>query len=864
MTASYFKYWGKAQRVDGQSVPNYHLLPYHSLDVAAVGYVLLEQNQSYCETLTRLTGLSARHFISWYTFLLALHDIGKFADSFQNLIPEVLSALQGRTSFRQYGFRHDSLGLRLWTKYLREQCQKQGLISQVAGSRRRQAAEQPIDIWINAMVGHHGQPPKPFSGRTWSDDFEDNDCVASSEFLNDLVPILLPGSSEFPLDKGDVDKIKLASWWLAGLAVVCDWLGSNTDFFPYQDIPAPLDDYWIKTLKQAEKAVGQSGLASCSPSHSLKLHDLIKDEQGSVSKPTPLQALVAGWEIPESPHLVILEDVTGAGKTEAAVLLAHRLMNAGLGNSLYFALPTMATANSMYSRMAHIYRALFSEQSCPSLILAHSASQMSDEFRRSILPEPEVASDSYGDDTVEAGAHCNAWLADNRKKAMLADTGIGTIDQALLAILPARHQSLRLLGLVNKILLVDEVHACDAYMHELLRALLRAHAATGGSVILLSATLPKKQRQALLDAYAKGRGWARPSMQRFDEVSYPLATRLNDEGLFEEVVDTRQSVKRTVNVVFISTWQSVHKKLAEVVAKGRCVCWLRNTVKDAVDAYQQIKNCHPDWKVDLFHARYSLGDRLDIEKRVVERFGKNSTEDMRQGQILIATQVVEQSLDLDFDDMITDLAPVDLLIQRAGRLRRHTRNEDGNPVEAEDRRGEISLYIYSPEITEAPDEDWYSKFFKNAQKIYENHGQIWLTANLLYEQGKFQMPEDARNLIESVYDEEAQQNIPDTLLNRSLEAEGTEKASASIARLNALSLDLGYTECSANTWWDEAKTPTRLGEETTTVYLSKWKDGALSPWSSGADHVWQLSAVIHAHLLDRQGGAKWGNNQGTY
>ena len=107
---------------------------------------------------------------------------------------------------------------------------------------------------------------------------------------------------------------------------------------------------------------------------------------------------------------------------------------------------------------------------------------------------------------LEAGAHCNAWLADNRKKAMLTDVGVGTVDQALLAILPARHQSLRMLGLINKILLIDEVHACDAYMHELLCALIRAHAATGSSVILLSATLPQRQRQAFLNAYADGRG----------------------------------------------------------------------------------------------------------------------------------------------------------------------------------------------------------------------------------------------------------------------------------------------------------------------------------------------------------------------
>ncbi len=852
LTANYFKYWGKAQQSQDHPGPSYHLLPYHCLDVAAVGHVLLEQNQPYCENLTRLTGLGSRNFIPWYTFLLTLHDIGKFADSFQNLAPGVLQVLQGRTSERQYGLRHDSLGLILWEKHLRQQFQEQGLIPQTEGSHRRRAAVQPIDIWISAMVGHHGQPPRSSSDRILADDFDVTaDFAAASEFLNDLIPLLLPERTSFPID--DMATIQLASWWLAGLAVLCDWLGSNTRFFPYQDESMPLTDYWEETKKQAEQAVIEAGILSSQSSPPLKLPDLLEAGQGESLEATPLQALVSGWEIPTSPHLFVLEDVTGSGKTEAAVLSAHRLMEAGQGNSLYFALPTMATANSMYSRMAKVYRKLFSAGSLPSLVLAHGASDMSAEFRHSILPEIKTAMDGYGDDTQEAGAHCNAWLADNRKKAMLADVGIGTVDQALLAILPARHQSLRLFGLVNKILLVDEVHACDAYMHELLCALLEAHAAAGGSVILLSATLPKKQRQALLDAYAAGRGWSKPELQKIDEKSYPLATCLNTNGLREEIVATRATVKRTVKVEFLSAEAAIEQVLADVVAKGQCGCWIRNTVKDAVEAYQWIKKCHPGWQVDLFHARYALGDRLDIEKRIVGRFGKNSTSNARRRQILIATQVVEQSLDLDFDVMITDLAPVDLLIQRAGRLCRHTRDQAGGPIATKDQRGEVQLYIYSPEVTETPEENWYGGFLKNASKVYDNHGQLWLTAHLLHKQGKFQMPEDARNLIESVYSEEAQNDIPDALLNRSFEAEGNERADASIARLNALSLKVGYTDFSTNRWWDEAKTPTRLGEETTMVYLAKWEDDTLKPWRNDTNHAWQLSSVsMRTYWIDAE------------
>lgn len=834
----FYKYWGKTSKADS----SFHLLPYHSLDVAAVGYAILQNNIAYRSHLQHLTGLKEQSLINWFTLLLALHDIGKFADSFQNLKPDILMRLQKRSSQRQYGLRHDSLGWQLWKNHLRQDFQEYGLISQATGSKRRQATELPVDYWVAAMVGHHGQPPRPASTRLMHDDFEDQtDYKAVSEFLDDLIPVLLGNDQTFP--ECNIETMRLASWWLSGLAVLSDWIGSNTDFFPYQQTEEPLSSYWEKAKANAARAIRATGLLNNSPSVSLMLSDLIETPSAIAPEPTPLQQTVSGWKITNSPHLFILEDVTGAGKTEAAVLLAHRLMNTGLGNSLYFALPTMATANTMYERMRTVYRKLFATDAFPSLILAHGAANMSDTFRESIIPEFTEVVDHYGDGTTTAGAHCNAWLADNRKKALLADIGIGTVDQALLAILPSRHQSLRLLGLVNKILLVDEVHACDAYMHELLCALLRAHAAAGGSVILLSATLPHKQRQALLNAYAIGRGWNKKTIFKTDNFSYPLISCLNAENLSEQIVATRDSVKREVGIIFLHEQSSVETAIAETIQKGQCACWIRNTVKDAIEAYRSITQLHPDWKVDLFHARYALGDRIAIENRVVNRFNKKSSGEQRMGQVLIATQVVEQSLDLDFDTLISDLAPIDLLIQRAGRLRRHNRDVFGNRTAGKDQRGEINLHIFSPKMSDTPDANWYAAFFPSAKKVYEHHGQLWLTASLLQQKGKFKMPEDARFLIESVYGEEAQDTIPSGLQHSATQAQGGDRANASIARMNALKLNLGYSDASTNRWWDEAKTPTRLGEPTTTVYLAKWKDDKLLPWSDDEKHAWPLSTI---------------------
>lgn len=835
--ARYFGYWGKAAQSYQDNIgASYHLLPYHSLDVAAVGYELLQQNPAYLRYFSKLTGINESDLIQWFSFLLALHDLGKFTESFQHLKSELFEQLQQRTSNLEYSERHDSLGWLMWNEHVRDVLLRREFIY-----KKPRSTGLAIDIWIAAMVGHHGQPPIPtLSHARYHYLNEVHDFAAVTQFLDDLIPVLLNTSTRFP--DCDKEQLKLASWWLSGFAVLSDWLGSNTQFFPYVSQAMSLKDYWQDALSKARKAIQATELFNNPIHNSLGLADLLQiAPQEAVA--TPLQTLASELPLVNSPHLLILEDVTGAGKTEAAILLTHRLMQAGQGSGLYFALPTMATANSMYMRMKNVYRQLFTNSANPSLILAHGASDMVKDFRESVLPIAAQTSDDYGDNTTPAGAHCNVWLADNRKKALLADVGIGTIDQALLAILPSRHQSLRLLGLLDKVLLADEIHASDAYQHELLLSLLRAHAAAGGSAILLSATLPEKQRQALIKAFAQGCGWQVPLLAKTDAASYPLLSCLNSAGLQETVVGTRASVEREVQVKFLSEPSAVEGVLAEAVQQGQCVAWIRNTVKDAIEAYQTLSAQHPDWQIELFHARYALGDRLEIEKKVVERFDKSSSANTRHGRILIATQVIEQSLDLDFDYLISDLAPIDLMIQRAGRLRRHSRDQQGNRISGKDQRGQAVLHIYAPDLSAPPTHNWYASFFPNAQKVYDHHGQLWLTAQLLKQRGGFKMPQDARSLIEGVYGDEAQAEIPETLLHRSSESEGSDRADASLARLNALTLDVGYNDTAANRWWDEVKTPTRVGDPTTQLYLAKWQNNTLQPCYEDKHHAWALSGL---------------------
>ena len=226
------------------------------------------------------------------------------------------------------------------------------------------------------------------------------------------------------------------------------------------------------------------------------------------------------------------------------------------------------------------------------------------------------------------------------------------------------------LASLRRVLILDEVHAYDAYMQREMERLLEFQAGLGGSAILLSATLPVCIRRRLTDAFTKGLGRevqdASPSME------YPLATVCAGEVRSVQV-GGRTGCARTLPVRFLRSFHEALREVEQAAGADKAVLYIRNTVDDVLDAHTALTA--RGLKPQIFHARLALVDRLAIEKQVVERFGKRSTPAGRKGQVLIATQVVEQSLDLDFDALITDLAPVDLLIQRAGRLWRHDRPE---------------------------------------------------------------------------------------------------------------------------------------------------------------------------------------------
>jgi CRISPR-associated endonuclease/helicase Cas3 len=253
-----------------------------------------------------------------------------------------------------------------------------------------------------------------------------------------------------------------------------------------------------------------------------------------------------------------------------------------------------------------------------------------------------------------------------------------------------------------------------------------------------------------------------------------------------------------------------------------------------MDAYLELQGRIPAMRLTLFHARFAIGDRLEIERRVLHLFGKDGTAEQRCGQVLIATQVIEQSLDLDFDVMISDLAPIDSLIQRAGRLWRHVHRERvGSPV----------LHLISPDLAGSVDAAWYRRLFPRGAIVYPDHGALWLTADELARRGTLHLPMEARALIEAVYDEAAAERIPDALEPSRLKYEGGTLSAKIIAESALLPLSEGYTHAVDN-FENDMLVPTRLGQPQSQLRLAKWQDGTLRPWAEGDDWIaWRLSEL---------------------
>ncbi|ESQ74771.1 CRISPR-associated helicase/endonuclease Cas3 [Asticcacaulis sp. AC402] len=797
-------FWGKARPTE-TSKTDWHPLAYHSLDVAAAMQALLQLRPQILNAISRSCGLGRDETLRQLVLVAALHDIGKFAENFQCKVPDLAarlghqSAPDGAQAWATDD--HGRVGYCLWTEHY------------------ARSVSKGFDLWLHAAFSHHGTPVE--DGVKLSNVMSATSRQAVEDFIKAVMVLLGPASSQ----AHDKTARTSETWRVAGLVTLADWIGSNVenDWFPYEDTAFTLESYWPRACAKAKNALGETRLAEAMAATAFDLSTYL----GPEAQATPLQAWAQAQAPSAGPNLYIIEDLTGAGKTEAALILANRLMQGGAAEGLYWALPSMATANGLYERVRQGYRRLFADGPEASLVLAHSARDLNMGFQAS-LGSGHVHPGLKGANELPAEAHCAAFVAEDRKKTFLAQIGVGTVDQALLAVLPVRHQALRLAALSRRVLVIDEAHSFDPYMNKGLEALIGFHTALGGSTIILSATLTQKLKGRFIKAFGAPQP---PSLSQ----AFPLVTHINSEKvLIEQPVDVARGTRRDLSICRFDNPDSAMADLLSKASEGACAVYVRNTVADAMTAFHQLRAAAPEGvTVHLFHARFTLGDRISRENRVLDLLGKQSTPDTRRGQIIIATQVVEQSLDLDADYMATDLCPIDLLIQRAGRLHRHDRPG----------RSEPQLWLVGPQANDDATETWYSALFPKGQYVYPNVGQLWRTMRVITRAGGLMLQSGSpRDLIEPVFGDDL--DIPPTLEAQSQKAESQGQADSAVARLNFLDPTQGF-ERGRGAWDSDTRTPTRLGEPTLTLRLAKWADGVLAPWATAeTPHLrWRLSEI---------------------
>jgi CRISPR-associated endonuclease/helicase Cas3 len=747
-------YWGKTD------AGHFHRLLHHNLDVTCCAIRLVERSDRLAQSLMGMLEIPRAHLVNLLAWAALLHDLGKLSPTFQHQSKDtslIAQALGVKTLAQQYDVRHDSLGWALW----QDISAKLQLPVHVLDS---------MDTLMRCATGHHGKPPSNVKNGTRVSVkryFGPPDIEAAEELLDWSL-------RRFGGTLPDHKLIEKASWWIAGVITLADWMGSNRDWFPFCEDELEVEGYFVAALAQADKAIDESGVVM--PSQQKSFTELFS---GYI--PTSVQEAVLALPTTRGPFFLAIEETTGGGKTEAALAAAA-------GGSFFFGLPTMATANGLWRRV----KLLDGQQS-----LLHG--------KRWMMPD--------------AMDRATAWLNDSSRRSLLSDIGVGTVDQAMTAAMYARYSTLRLAGLAGKTLIIDEVHAYDVYMKRILEVLIELHARACGSVIILSATLPLKHRQDYANAWCRGRALTQPSLERG---GFPLITFISPGGVVSENQDLKSRYEtgskdadvvhsgRHLSIVHVHTLDEVVERIAAEARSGRCVAWIRNTVGEAIDSFDCLLSKGLD--VQLFHSRFSAGDRRSIEDAVMNDFGKTSNASARAGKVLVATQVIEQSLDIDFDFMVTDLCPVDLLIQRAGRLHRHEhRGNRGAPV----------LAVYSPPWTDAPAADWVSKWSKGSAFVYQDHAALWKTVSLIGD--GFLLPQDSRKLVEGVYSP-GLLATPSGLSQQARRYIGQELARAAQGQMAAIKPGIPY-QSDGVPLWDDAVAPTRLGE--TVVEWVLFNNGSL-------------------------------------
>lgn len=503
--------------------------------------------------------------------------------------------------------------------------------------------------WLIAVGGHHGKyasnsarGQKVFEGEEeWVEKFKE-------ELLAEICCLFGPLPTQ-ALEKS------ARLHWFTGFMVFCDWIGSNTGWFPAEGMGCPTS---VDTAqKRAASALHDIGWQRQELAADVTFGGMFSISSECPMEMRPLQSALV--EASGSPGLFIVEAPMGEGKTEAALAAAFRRWREGGESGLYFALPTQLTSNRIHERVGNFLSKVLASASV--LSLAHGNAGLSGRRITSVFPS------SGGDD--DGAALANLWFSDSRK-ALLAPFGVGTMDQALMAVLPVKHSALRLFALGGKVVVMDEVHSYDPYTSALVDRAVGWFLQVGCTVIVLSATLTKDRRAQLVAAAG--------AVENSPSDAYPLITKIPcgaSEAQTIPIPETSRQ-KQTIHIENLpndgTEWI---REVAAAAESGACVLVVRNTIAAAQECFGLLKSTCRETGIifGLLHSRFPQFRRDENEGRWMRLLGKGDAERPRSGCILVGTQVVEQSVDIDADLLVTDLAPTDLLFQRIGRLHRHAR-----------------------------------------------------------------------------------------------------------------------------------------------------------------------------------------------
>ncbi len=683
----------------------------------------------------------------WLSFCTGLHDLGKASPGFQSK-SEIIKQELGRRGFkltdRDPG--HGLVTARLLSDYLMD-FTTPSLARQIAIS----------------LGGHHGLFPRS----------EEINSVATGSGLwvetqrqvyEQYTKLITKQTKHL----SSVEPAPAFFMCLAGLTSVADWIASNETLFPY-DVRHNIEDHCEYARQKAREALTKLGWTGWRPPSSpTEFQSLFQFDE---IRPLQEEIIRLTKKLEERPGLVIIEAPMGEGKTEAAMYLADIWAWSCSQKGSYFALPTMATSDQMFGRVKDFLANRYHDRRV-NLMLLHGHASLSAEFealqeRENLDFNVQNVEGERGYDGSSAGVVAADWFT-YRKRGLLAPFGVGTVDQILLAVLQTRHVFVRLFGLASKTVIIDEVHAYDAYMTTLLERLLEWLAALGSSVVLLSATLPRQRRDALLKAYLKG--FTKKDVDIPSEVSekkYPRIAWTTDNEVDARTIATSPQFTKTLNVEWIDGQVSndngnfkLGTQLKETLSQGGCAAVICSTVDQAQKVYKALKPYFPgkdtgdgDPELDLLHARYLYKDRKLREERALLRFGKKEAKvkcyngvervvNRPKRAVLVATQVIEQSLDIDFDLMVTEMAPIDLILQRSGRMHRHQDRE------RPDRLKEPNVWICQPEMKEG-----VPSFGGGTEAVYDYHVLLrsWLA---IKDRSTIKIPEEVAVLIEEVYGEQ--------------------------------------------------------------------------------------------------------------